>query len=253
MQKKIICFDVDGVLIDSKDEVMLTSWNEYNAWLSEIGCPCQPFTTQLRDIPKEFHKTRTILAEKSHKGYYRVAINLFTLAGFNPERISIELIQEVSELDPQLKLQTMDRLNQLRERLIKESQLSTLIKTYEEVDYPWIEKKMHKGEIYFVTNNTYSIEGLKSVAFAPVDNQVRRPHGQHHNKAEHINEIIKINDISPEQLIFIDDSQASLEDVTQGTAVPIENIIQNSWCEKPRAQGFKQMSWLDIMAYYESA
>ncbi len=249
--KKIICFDVDGVLINSEEEILLTSWNEYNAWLTELGLPAQPFTTSPDDVPDSFRKIRTELGKKSHKGYYRVAINLFALAGFDPAGIDQELIQRVSEADPALKAKTMARLKVVRDRLHKEGDLKQLIRCFDVVDYGWIKERMDAGELFFVTNNSFSIEGLKAVALMPDERYVRRPHGDMHDKANHLNEICKTCGVPPEKVLFIDDSEASLLDVASGAALPRQNIVQNQWCAKPAAKGFDCVGWDELMERFD--
>jgi beta-phosphoglucomutase-like phosphatase (HAD superfamily) len=59
MIDKIIAFDVDGVLIDSEKEVLITSWNEYNLWKKDKGLPYQEFTVSYQDIPNTFIQTYT--------------------------------------------------------------------------------------------------------------------------------------------------------------------------------------------------
>ena len=248
---KIICFDVDGVLIDSNDEIMLSSWNEYNAWLDEIGMPAQPFSISIDDVPDTFRTARNALGKKSHKGYYRTAINLFALAGFDPNCVSMELIRQVSEADPKLKAKTMTRVKSVRERLLREGELSSLVRRYDDVDYDWIETKNRAGELYLITNNAFSIEGLKAVAFTPDSTYVRGPYGETHDKAMHINEICNTSGVACDQLLFIDDSEAALQDVQQGTSLPNKNILQNQWCNKPRAQGFPCLGWQAIVDQYE--
>lgn len=250
--KKIICFDVDGVLIDSSDEVMVSSWNEYNAWLAELGLPAEPFTVSVNDVSPTFRKARGALGKKSHKGYYRTAINLFILAGFNPDCVDIELIKSVSEADPNLKAKTLARLKAVRERLLKEADLSTLVHCFDEVDYDWIKTKMQAGELFFITNNAFSIEGLKATALVPDQRYVRGPHGKLHDKANHINEICRTHGVAPERVIFVDDSTSSLDDVRRGTTLLIENIVQNGWCDKPQAEGFRRMDWEDVKNIYEA-
>ena len=36
-QKKIVVFDFDGVVCDSTDECMVTSWNAWEKWESRLG------------------------------------------------------------------------------------------------------------------------------------------------------------------------------------------------------------------------
>lgn len=145
--KKLIFFDVDGVLVESSREIMLTSWNEYNLWMDEQSLPHATFTVDYADIPKPFIATRSEYMKRTHKGYYRVALNLFTLAGFDPYLVSKSLIQSVSEADPKLMAATMVRLKQVRQRLLSEGDLASLSKTYSEVDYAWIQDRMAKGEL----------------------------------------------------------------------------------------------------------
>lgn len=249
---KVICFDVDGVLIDSSDEIMLSSWNEYNAWLAEMGLPAQPFSIHVDDVPDRFRQARNAFGKKSHKGYYRTAINLFTLAGFDPDCVSMELIQQVSEADPKLKAKTMARVIAVRERLRREGDFASLVRLYNEVDYEWIEARMKAGELYFVTNNAFSIEGLKAVAFTPDARCVRGPFGDTHDKAMHINEICERHGITSDHVLFIDDSEAALKDVRDGTSMPVENIIQNGWCSKPEVDAFPRLDWAEIVARYEA-
>jgi len=245
--KKIICFDVDGVLIDSRDEIMVSSWNEYNAWLAELGLPHQPFTGRLAEVSPAFFAARTALGDKSHKGYHRVAINPFILAGFDPAGIDADLIARVAEADPKLKASTMARLKTVRDELLQHGNLAQLVKRFDEVDYDWIKARMAVGEVYFITNNAFSIEGLKAYGLTPDPRYVRGPQGQMHDKADHINAICRDEHITPEQLLFIDDSQAALEDVARGSEVPDHNIVQNSWCPKPPVARFERLDWQAII------
>ena len=142
---------------------MLTSWNEYNQWLAELSLPHAPFTVCYEEIPAAFIASRSELMKHTHKGYYRVALNMFTLAGLNPLTVDKPLIQAVSEADPSLKESTMKRLSQVRQRLIEEGDLSTLARSYTEVDYGWVEEMMAQGELYFITNNAFSIQSFAAV------------------------------------------------------------------------------------------
>lgn len=135
---KLIFFDVDGVLVESAREIMLTSWNEYNQWLADLGLPHASFTISYDDIPTEFLVSRRELMKHTHKGYYRVALNMFTLSGIDPTKVDKPLIQAVSEADPRLKELTMQRLSQVRQRLLEEGDLKTLARHYDEVDYNWV-------------------------------------------------------------------------------------------------------------------
>ena len=249
---KLIFFDVDGVLVESSREIMLTSWNEYNQWLADIDLPHAPFTLCYGDIPNEFLVSRGELMKHTHKGYYRVALNMFTLAGLDPYKVDKALIQAVSEVDPLLKEATMARLAMVRQRLLAEGDISTLARGYNEVDYRWIEQKMSQGELYFVTNNAFSINSFAAVAFTPDETFVRRPEGAIHNKAEHINAICAERCVSHDRVLFIDDSLASLQDVDHGSAVPNENCLQNSWAEKRPSPDYQRLDWQAIVARYES-
>jgi beta-phosphoglucomutase-like phosphatase (HAD superfamily) len=114
--KKILFLDVDGVLVDSRKEIMLSSWNEYNLWKQELGLPYEPFSTNYDSVDDYFLNARNAFGKLSHKGYHRVAINPLILAGFNPKNVSINLIQQLSEADENLKTATMRRLKFVRDR-----------------------------------------------------------------------------------------------------------------------------------------
>ena len=250
--RKLIFFDVDGVLVESSREIMLTSWNEYNQWLADLQLPHAPFTIHYDDIPAEFVASRSELMKHTHKGYYRVALNMFTLAGLDPLKVDKLLIQAVSEADPSLKSATMTRLAAVRQRLRDQGDLSTLARPYTEVNYGWVEEKMSQGELYFITNNAFSIESFSAVAFTPDERFVRRPEGEMHNKSEHINQICQQRGIAHDRVLFIDDSLASLQDVDHGSNVPSHHCLQNSWAEKGANSDYQRLDWQAIVARYES-
>lgn len=252
MANKILFLDVDGVLVESSGEILLTSWNEYNAWQAELGLPHAAFSTTLDAIPASFRHSREAFLKNSHKTYYRTAINLFTLAGFDPGAISAELIAQISEADPDRKQATLARVQQQRERLRAEGDLASLSTAYAEVDYAWLDARMAAGEVYLLTNNAFSIDSLAAVAWRPDPVWVRGPHGDSHNKAHHINEICAARDVLPEHCLFVDDNLSSLQDVAAGTSMPDANIIQNRWSDKLPAQTFARLDWQGIVARFEA-
>ena len=249
---RLIFFDVDGVLVESSREIMLTSWNEYNQWLAELALPHAPFTTHYGDIPAEFIASRRELMKHTHKGYYRVALNMFTLAGLDPLKVDKPLIQMVSEADPSLKEATMVRLAQVRQQLREEGDLSTLAACYAEVDYDWVKDKMNQGELYFITNNAFSIQSFSAVAFTPDERYVRRPEGLMHNKSDHIKQICQQRGVAYDKVLFIDDSLASLQDVDHGSEVPSHHCLQNSWAEKEANPDYQRLDWSSIIDRYAS-
>ncbi len=250
--KKLIFFDVDGVLVESSREIMLSSWNEYNQWLADLHLPHAPFTIHYDEIPESFLISRRELMKHTHKGYYRVALNMFTLAGIDPQKVDKPMIQAVSEADSNLKAATMARLTQVRRRLHEEGDLNTLSRRYAEVDYQWIEEHMARGELYFITNNAFSIQSFAAVAFAPEEKQVRRPQGAMHNKSEHINAICQQHGVPHDKILFIDDSLASLQDVDQGSDIPTHHCLQNSWAEKSATEHYQRLDWQTIIERYKA-
>ncbi len=49
--KKILCLDFDGVICDSLDETLLTTYNAYQAYKNPAGEP--PMATRLEEVPRE--------------------------------------------------------------------------------------------------------------------------------------------------------------------------------------------------------
>jgi hypothetical protein len=119
------------------------------------------------------------------------------------------------------------------------------------VDYAWIEEKMHAGQLYFLTNNAFSIQSFAAVAFHPIAKTTLTPAGQFHDKAEHIRHVCAQHAIPQNRVMFVDDSLASLQDVRTGTNMPHTHIVQNSWCEKPAVQQFERLSWMEIKQRFE--
>lgn len=249
--KKLIFFDVDGVLVDSQKEIMLTSWNEFNLWKDEMGLPSEPFCTDVAEVADDFFQARAAFGRLSHKGYHRAAINPLILAGFDPQGFTTQLIQDLSETDESQKAASMRRLHQVRERLLAEGDVASLAETYDAVDYDWVKSHMLSGELYFLTNNAFSIESFAAVAFKPLPEMTLLPEGKRHDKAVHIRRVCEENGVSENQCIFIDDSYSSLVDVQKGASLPLSHILQNDWCEKKITDGFERLSWKAIVARYD--
>lgn len=250
--KKLIFFDVDGVLVNSINEILLTSWNEFNLWKQSLGLPFEPFATDMSAIPAEFISARTVYGKKSNKGYHRVAINPLILAGFSPDAISANLIHQLSEADPLQKQQTMRRLEVVRQKLLASTPIETLVSLYADVDYDWLQQKIQQQELYLITNNPFSVQGLIAHGIKINPCQIRGPRGDTHHKSDHINEICQQRKIPVENCLFVDDSPASLQEVAQGTKLLSSRILQNSWGDKPSLDGFACLSWTKIMDTYHA-
>ncbi len=247
---KIICFDVDGVLIDSKNEILVSSWNEYNLWLNELGLPSSSFAYSIEDIPADWLNVRKELSKHSNKGYHRVAINPIILSKFNPTLISSNIIHELSEIDPELKKKTMNRVKKVRTDLSKSECYPSLIKKMVEVNYEWIEK-MHDAKcLFFVTNNPFSIAAFSSIAFTPNTSQVRTIAGSVHNKVSHINKFEAT--IDSRNILFIDDRLPSLREVSEGSNLEKSHIIQNSRAPEGTASEFNVLDFDEIISVFSS-
>jgi len=249
-KQKIICFDVDGVLLNSDDETTLVSWNEYNLWLKDLGLPYQRETNNISDVPKKWAKIWKSLSIYANKNYHRLGINILILSKINSNFINSNIIHSLSEIDEVQKKITIERVNSIRKKIINDICYENLIKPFKEVDYNWVYNKHKNGELYLITNNPFSIVGLTKIAFKPIDDYVRTINTGIYNKSIHINEIKKKFRVNDDKIMFVDDKLPSLYEVKSNTNLFIDNIIQNNWTNNCSNINFKSLSFNEITNQY---
>ena len=254
--KPILAFDVDGVLVDSEHEIILTSWNEHNLWRKSKGLDAQPFTLKFSEIPAEYINLYKRFRKHSNKNYYRIAINLLMFGGIDPDKITSDVVKQISEANESEITEIKKRIKDIRKRLHSEADLNEVFHPYAAVDYQWIEQLHAKGQVYFITNNPGSLTGFKHIAFQPDEKHIRTDEAGISDKSIHLNEIIEKEGINPASILFIDDSLQSLQEVHKGTDIPISNIIHNTWApaskKLPADSGFPDLDFDAIKKHFLS-
>lgn len=245
--KPILAFDVDGVLVDSEHEIILTSWNEHNLWRKSKVLDSQPFTLKFSDIPTEYINLYKRFRKYSNKGYYRIGINLLIFGGIEPEKITPDIVKVISEASINEISKTKNRIKEIRNQLHSEADLNEVFQPYTAVDYQWIEQLHAKGQVYFITNNPGSLTGFKHIAFQPDIKHIRTDEAGISDKSIHLNEIMEKEGVNPASILFIDDSLQSLQEVQKGTDIPVSNIIHNIWApaskKLPAESGFPDLDF----------
>jgi len=243
--KKLICFDVDGVLVNSELETLLVSWNEYNLWLQTLKLPFADFTYDVKDIPFSWSLIRKRLMAVSNKVYHRVATNILQFMDIIPNSSSFELVDEISSLDDVKKQETINRVQQIRDKLFSSSVYPSLLSRFDSVDYEIMQDLHDKGMLYFVTNNKFSIKAFESIAFKPSKASIFIPTDVEHNKSERL--ALFEHQVTPEKIMFIDDKVNSLLNVFNGCNIPKKNLIHNEWATTTSSHGFKTVSFETII------
>ncbi len=255
MANKIIAFDVDGVLINSEKEILLTSWNEYNIWRKEKGLSYQEFTVSCTDIPNFFIETYNAFRSYTTKSYHRIAVDLLMFEEVSPHKINYDVIQQISEADESKKDKIISRVKVIRSKIREESNKDQIIESYHQVDYEWIEKIYAEGKLYLITNNPFSISDFANIAFKPDSKYVRTSESGITNKSIHLKNIMKEIGISPHHVFFVDDSLDVLKEIDGGTDIPSNNLFQNSWAPKSKFKSnsvFQILDFTEIKAKFEN-
>lgn len=247
---KLICFDVDGVLIDSTDEILLMYYNDHQAWLTELELPGGDFATRIDSVPANFLRTATQLYRKSHRLYHRVAANLLILGRIDPEEVTTELIEELSSINTDVVQRCITRVSEGRKRLRESPDFPKLFKGFKEVDYDWIKHQHDAGRLYFLTNNPDSIHCFAHIAFSPNPEQLRTPETGIHSKAEHLLKLAQ--DTDPAKIMFIDDKPSSLKEAAEDSSLSKANILHNNWDpEGGSSEDFDSVDFAEIVRMFE--
>lgn len=243
---KALVLDIDGVLLDSRAEIILTSWNEYNARRETLGLDFAPFTGLYSDLPPDFVRKIEVLAVKSSKMHHRVAWDLAILEDMDVEALSSEDIDRISEEDQALKESCIQSVTELRLRQRDACPITDLVTLFAEVDYDWVKARHDEGILFFLTGNVMAVDNFSAVAFAPAPAQVLGGGQAHLDKPERIRTLF--DRFAPDRILFMDDRQRSLEEVRDQTPIPAENLLHNAWCPDGPIANFSYLTWEETVA-----
>jgi FMN phosphatase YigB (HAD superfamily) len=195
-RKQVYALDFDGVICDSLEECLLTSWHTY------YNNPIDTFTKNTTDeIPREFRQHfRNCRSYVRHNGHFLVPL-LFRKKNFNTQKIFDDIYVEInSELIKIFNNRFLSYRNGVRTKY-QEAWLSHHI-LYEGI----AETICHPSNpLYIVTaKDTPSVELILHRNGIHLDNN--HIYGEQTDKNKAFSDICRRESVEPEQLHFIDDN-----------------------------------------------